>query len=255
MRPGADIVLVSCCFTWDATEAKRLVKAWGQYYEKVVLGGPVFKSEDRDFVPGLFVKQGVTFTSRGCRNQCPWCLVPKREGILREIKITEGNIIQDNNLLQCDKSHTDKVFAMLRTQRAIEFSGGLEARLLTGWMAEDIRSLRVKQVFLACDTEAGLKPLQRAIQLLGLPRDKVRCYVLLRFNENETISEATARLEDVWHSGAMPSPQLYQPADRWIKYSKEWRDLQRNWTRPAITKVLMRGINERLSEPWQQVGY
>ena len=235
IRPEADEVHVSCSFTWDLKEAHRLVGAWRQYYPIVKLGG--MACHNGIFTPGMYIRQGVTFTSRGCNNQCPWCQVPEREGKLREIPIIAGNIIQDNNLLLCSRQHVAKVFDMLRSQHSIELSGGLDSRLITDDIADEIRSLRISQVFLAADTKASLEPLKRAFKRLQLPRDKARCYTLLAF-DGETISEAIERLETIWELGAMPFAQLYQPPDRYIKYPKEWRDLARAWARPAAMKAL-----------------
>lgn len=237
IRPEADEVHVSCSFTWDLPKAQRLVEAWKQYYSVVKLGGR--ECHNGTFTPGMYVRQGVTFTSRGCDNQCPWCLVPEREGNLREIGIESGNIVQDNNLLQCSSQHIEKVFSMLRSQHGIEFAGGLDSRLLTDKIADEIRSLRVKQIFLAADTKELLKPLERAIKRLGLSRNKVRCYALLA-RKGESTSDAIERLETIWGMGAMPFAQLYQPPDKYIRYSKEWRSLARTWSRPAAMKVLQK---------------
>jgi hypothetical protein len=237
IRPEADEVHISCSFTWDLPEAHRLVEAWKQYYPIVKLGG--IECHNGTFSPGMYIRQGVTFTSRGCNNQCPWCLVPEREGKLREIEIKPGNIIQDNNLLQCSNRHIEKVFSMLRSQHGVEFAGGLDSRLLTTEIADEIRSLKVKQVFLAADTKESLKMLEAAIKRLGLSRNKVRCYALLARN-GESMSDATERLEAIWELGAMPFGQLYQPPDEYIRYSKEWRGLVRTWSRPAAMKALMR---------------
>jgi hypothetical protein len=239
MRPEADEVHVSCTFTWDKERATRLWRAWGQYYP-TKLGGPAFDVMPGCFVPGMYLKEGVTFTSRGCNNRCPWCLVPHIEGSLVEYDtFPVGNIVQDNNLLQCSQSHLKQVFTMLKGQRAIEFTGGLDARLMTSWIADQIRAVRVKQLFLACDTDKGLEPLRNATRLLAMPKDKVRCYVLCGFNQ--TIAEAEERLRQVWDTGAIPFAQLYQPSDRWIKYPQGWRDLARTWSRPAATKSHMKG--------------
>jgi len=237
--PSADEVHVSCTFTWHTARAKRLAEAWGQYYP-VKLGGPVFGSQHDGFTPSLYVRQGVTFTSRGCNNQCPWCLVPHREGRLREIEIQCGNTVQDNNLLQCNRVHIAKVIDMLRSQHQICFSGGLDSRLLTDSIADDIRSLSIRHLFFACDTKTAIKTLAQAKhKLAGFNRNQLRCYVLLAFN-GETISEAHERLEDVWQLGFMPFAQLYQPPEQYIKYSKDWQDLARIWTRPAISKAFMK---------------
>jgi hypothetical protein len=241
-RPDADEVHVSVTFTWDVGEGQRLADAWSQYYDNVCLGGPAFNDPCNDFAPGRYVKHGVTFTSRGCNNECPWCLVPPREGRLRELPIVQGNLVQDNNLLQCSREHLEKVWAMLRTQHSVEFTGGLDARLVTTEIADAIRGLSLKQLFLACDTDNGLAPLERAVELLQLPRDKVRCYVLCAFNTS--VDQCEERLQRVWRAGAMPFAQLYQSPDKLIHYSREWRALARTWSRPAATKAHMKGVQE-----------
>lgn len=237
LRPDANEVHISCTFTWDKPKAEMLRDAWFQYYPIVKIGGPAFDEPGNSFTPGMYVRKDITFTSRGCNFQCPWCLVPKREGKIRELEIQPGNIIQDNNLLQCSIQHIEKVFAMLRKQSAIEFKGGLDSRLLTDHIAEELRALRIRQVFFSCDTKEAIRPLRQALKRLDLPRQKVRCYVLLKFNPNETISEATERMLEIWKAGAMPFAQLYQPADKWINYPIEWRHFARTWSRPPAMKA------------------
>ncbi len=238
IRPDADEVHVSVTFTWDIGKGERLVKAWGQYYSVVKIGGPALSSSCNGFTPGRYVRPGVTFTSRGCNNNCPWCLVPEREGKLAEYQdFAAGNIVNDNNLLQCRGDHLDRVFGMLAGQKRIEFTGGIDARLVTTRMADRFRGIRLYQMFLACDIAGNLKHLQQAVQRLSMSRDKLRCYVLLAFN-SETISEATARLEDVWAAGCMPFAQLYQPSSGLMRYNSDWRDLARHWSRPAIMRTM-----------------
>ncbi len=242
IRPEADEVHVSCTFTWDKVRAMNLALAWGQYYS-VKLGGPAFDSPVNGFTPGQYIKRGVTFTSRGCNNQCPWCLVSKREGKLRQIdNFAVGNIIQDNNFLQCNKSHIENVCRMLRSQKNIQFTGGLDTRLLHCDHVELLRGLHIGQMFFACDTKGSIYSLRNAGDLLkDFPRDKKRCYVLLAFN-GQTLDQAEEHLEDVWGAGFMPHAQLFQPPDKYISYPKEWRDLVRRWSRPAIMKAMHRPI-------------
>lgn len=240
-RPEAAEVHISVSFTWDVKEGNRLREAWAQYYSNVLIGGPAKKDKPNRFVSGFYVKHGITFTSRGCNRLCPWCLVPEIEGPLRTIPITPGHIIQDNNLLQCPVSHRQAVFQMLSLQRkAASFPGGLDARLITDEVADEMRGLRIHQVFLAADTEGMLKPLTKAIKKLSfLPRQKLRCYVLIAYND-ETIKRAATRLRKVWELGAMPFAQLYQPPDKYIEYERDWKQFARRWQRPAIMKTIMK---------------
>lgn len=246
--PKALGVMVSVTFTWDIPRARELAGAWSQYYTKVVTGGPAYIPSDvLPFLPGFFVKEGITFTSRGCPNKCAWCLVPEREGGLYPLpEVAPGHIIGDNNFLACPKEHRLKVYAMLnRQKKAAVFSGGLQASLVTEEIASELRDIRIAEVFLAADTEASLKPLERAVkQLQWLKRRQLRCYVLIGFND-ETIEKAWKRLESVWEIGCLPFAQLYRaPMEKQDSYSQEWRALAREWSRPAamITNHIERAM-------------
>jgi len=238
-RPEANEVHVSCAFTWDIKEAERLAGAWSQYYPIVYLGGPAIDRNGNGFIPGRYLMNGVTFTSKGCNNKCSHCLVPEYEGKLQEIdNFHPGYIIQDNNLLQCSRGHIHEVFKMLRSQRrSAIFSGGIDARLVTDDIVELFKSIRINQLFLAADTMAALSPLQEAFNKLSyLGRDKLRCYVMI--GKDETIEQAEYRLKSVWDIGCLPFSQLYQPKDKWIDYPQDWKGLNRIWSRPAITKAV-----------------
>lgn len=244
-----DEVHISVAFTWDVERGRYLRDAWAQYYPIVKIGGPAIGAEPPgEFTPGLYVKRGVTFSSRGCPHRCPWCVVPKREGAIRELEIKPGWIIQDNNLLATSHAHQERVFQMLRSQeRLISFPGGLDSRLLTDWTVEQLRTLKIGQVFFAADSEAALENLRGVSERLPfLSRHELRCYVLIGFG-GETHDEALVRLEAVWDMGFMPFAQLYRhSAQRLgyghrgersqphkIRYSAEWRSLARTWSRPA----------------------
>lgn len=243
-RPGQAEVHVSCTYSWDLAEAERLVLAWGQYYPDVKLGGPaVGIHRGGCFVPGRYIKTGVTFTSRGCNSACPFCLVRRREGKLRELRhFPDGYIIQDNNFLQTSREHQERVFAMLRRQRkGAVFAGGLDKHLITDWFADRLRTIRVAEVFLACDSDSDLIPLAAAYDKLGwLGREKLRCYVLLNY-KGQTVEEGEYRLQRVWHLGFLPFPMLYQPPNpEKIDYRRtEWSRLVKRW-RPAAAKSRMK---------------
>ena len=79
---------ISVAFTWDLLEAARLAEAWSRY-GNVKIGGPATGMRGEAFTPGLYLKHGYTITSRGCHNHCWFCSVPKREGSLRELPITD----------------------------------------------------------------------------------------------------------------------------------------------------------------------
>lgn len=241
--PEHDEIHVSCTFTWDMDFCEDLAFQWETATNKpVLLGGPAYHSPVEGFVPGLYVKKGIIFTSRGCNNNCRWCGVREMEGKLQELPIYEGNIIQDNNFLQCSRQHKDKVFEMLRKQKGICFRGGLEANLIDDHFVDNITSLRIKELWLACDTNSALPAFKKACEKLrkaGFGRDKIRCYSLI----GHDMEKEEERNKEIWIAGAMPFSQLEMDFTRQKKvYPKEWRDFQRLWQRPAIMKAHMKEI-------------
>jgi hypothetical protein len=243
--PEKQPVKVSVVFTWDIPEGQRLSRAWSVQYDDVAVGGPAFDDPGGEFVPGLFVRNGVTITSRGCNKHCPWCFAQKREGAIRELKIHPGHIIQDNNLLACSRGHIESVFEMLSAQKkSAKFSGGIDATLLKSWHRALFDSIRINEIWLACDTWAALKSLESAAAILdGISINKLRCYTMIGFN-GETLAKAERRLERVYHLGFLPFCQLFQPPAR-KTYSHEWKSLARKWSRPAA----YRGRTEQLHRP------
>lgn len=243
--PEYDEVHISVAFTWDINRARSLASQWGKFEKlkgPVKIGGPAFDDLGGDFIPGLYLKPGVTITSRGCVNKCSFCFVPKREGHIRELEIKEGNIIQDNNLLACSSTHIHKVFSMLKRQKAIVFQGGLEASRITNEIVQELRGLRIKELWLAYDNMAHALPLERAVCKLSkyfTPR-QIRCYVLIGYGSDDSIDKAEMRLRYAYELGTYPFAMLYRDAHSGrINKSKEWRELQRKWSRPAAYKTFM----------------
>ena len=192
----------------------------------------------------MYVKSNVIFTSRGCNNNCGFCGVPKIEGKIRELPVVEGNIIQDNNFLQCSRAHKDKVFEMLKSQSGICFKGGLQTSLIDDYFINGISDLRVKELWLACDSDSGITPLRKAVEKLqeaGYNRNKIYCYALI----GDDMAKNEARLMEIFNIGAMPFAQLKQEfEDEKTKYSKEWNAFSRQWQRPAaITSHCLKGTD------------
>lgn len=239
-RPKDRVVHISVTFTWDIPEAMRLKDSWGRFYDIIQIGGPAFDDPGIQFESGRFIKCGVVITSRGCPWKCPWCFVPKREGQIRELPIEQGSIIQDNNLLACSKSHQEQVFEMAFNQKKpIEFAGGLDGHFLSTWHIDWFKKLRVHQFWFAYDHSTSFKRLEKIKDLMSdFPERKKRCYVMIGF-DGESIRDAETRLEKVYSMGFLPFSQLYQ-GEEWIKYPKEWKKLNRKWSRPAAYRLQRR---------------
>lgn len=247
MMPHYDEVHVSVLFTWDLERAGELLNAWNKV-APTRMGGPACGDKGDVFIPRMYIKSNVVITSRGCPNHCPWCFVPQREGKIRELPITEGNIIQDNNLLACSSQHIDRVFSMLSHHNRIEFPGGLEAARVTDSIVDKLRNLRIYQLWLAYDSPNQEKILVRAVNKLSkyFSRNKLRCYVLIGY-EGDTLANAEARLRHAYELGTLPYAMRYRtPSTKWegtyLFKERSWNLLARQWTRPAIIKSIMKHI-------------
>lgn len=240
MRPDPALeVWISITFSWDRKRAEELAVLWRRITHRVRVGGPAYGAIGGPFTPGLFIKQGVTFTSRGCPKCCPWCLVPDREGPLREIPIQPGSIVQDNNLLACSQGHCEAVYEMLSGQTAVQLKGGLHIDYLTPWHVDRLKALpSLDELWVACDTDAALPKLDKAADLLGdFSIEKRRCYVLIGFGD-DTPAKAEARCEAVYAKGFLPFVQYYKPpdAERWIT-DMAWLPVLKKWLRPGYYRA------------------
>lgn len=209
----ADEIHISVTFTGDLPHAYTLAKQW-EKVAPVRIGGPATGERGNEFVPGMYVKKGCVITSRGCPNRCWFCSVWKREGnIVRELPITEGWNVLDDNILRCSEKHIRNVFHMLKQQKKpITFSGGLEAAALKDWHVDLIEQLNLEQIFFAYDTSDDLEPLQIAGKKLSetnIKHYKLRSYCLIGY-PNDTFEKAETRLRQCLDAGFMPMAMLYE---------------------------------------------
>lgn len=231
----ADEVHISVTFTWDLPLAEKLARAW-KYVAPVKIGGPATGEAGREFVPGQYLKRGYVITSRGCNNHCWFCSVWKREGKTHTLPITEGNNVLDDNLLACPNDHVRAVFKMLQEQKDVQFTGGLEAKILKPWHVEEMAKLRLRQAFFAYDTEDDYEPLIEAGKLLKeanitFQNRKARAYVLCGYPD-DTFEAADKRMRQTVAAGFMPMAMLFRDISG--KRDPEWMKWQRQWARPAI---------------------
>ena len=229
---------ISVTFTYDLEQAEILAEQW-QRYGNVKIGGPATGMRGKEFVPGMYLKKGFVITSRGCPNHFWFCSVPKREGNIRELPITEGYKVLDDNLLACSEQHIRAVFDMLKRQKEKpEFLGGIEAKIVKDWHVQLFREAHAKKIYFAYDTPDDLEPLMNVAKLFKEGGYKLTpdthgilyCYVLIGY-PNYTFEAATQRLETVKNLGICPMAMLYRDFNGNV--SEDWRKFQRQWARPA----------------------
>jgi hypothetical protein len=243
---GIDRVHVSVAFSWDIPAAEKLLKEWGQI-APAEIGGPATGERGENFIPGMYLKKGYVITSRGCPNRCWFCSVPKREGSLRELPITDGWNILDDNLLACSNEHIRAVFAMLAKQKHRPFfTGGLEAARLKLWHIQELIKLKPKEIFFAYDGPEDREPLFEAGRLLlqnGFYRktQNLRAYVLIGYPK-DTFEAAEKRLTECLKFGFIPMAMLYR--DKTGERDPEWVRFAWPWMRPAAMSAKYRAFEK-----------
>jgi hypothetical protein len=234
--PEVDVVHISVAFTWDLPEAERLERVW-RSIAPTKIGGPATGMRGEEFTPGMYLKPGYVITSRGCPNHCWFCSVPNREGNIRELPITNGCNILDDNFLACSQEHIFSVFDMLRRQNnPIQFTGGLEAARLKDWHIVQLSQIKPKQIFFAYDTEDDYEPLVYVGKELlragfTIASHALRCFVLIGY-PRDTFDKAEQRLIRSIDAGFTPMAMLWR--DDGGTTSLDWRKFQRRWAKPAI---------------------
>jgi hypothetical protein len=88
--PNPDLIYVSCVFTWNREKA---LQVGSLFKEKVIYGGSgidlsvTLPDEIEHICPdySLYgIDYSMGFTSRGCIRKCGFCIVPQKEGYIRE---------------------------------------------------------------------------------------------------------------------------------------------------------------------------
>jgi hypothetical protein len=245
----ADEIHISVAFTADKQKAESLAETW-RHVAPTKVDGVAYGNPGHDFTPGMYIKHGYTFTSRGCPRRCWFCSVWKRDPIPRLLTIHDGWNILDDNLLACPEAHVRQVFAMLaRQKRQIEFTGGLEARAMEDYQVGLLADMKPRpNCFFAYDPGDPFETLKSAADRLieaGFTSrsHRLRVYVLIGFPK-DTFTGAEKRLNQMLSIGFTPHAMLWQPetpAAEKHRPAPEWRKFQRQWARPAIIHATSHG--------------
>lgn len=244
---GFDEVHVSVTFTYDIPKAEELAKKWEKAGVPVRVGGPAYGDRmSPTFTPGLYIKKGYTFTSRGCPNHCWFCSVYEAsKGRIIELPITDGWNILDDNILATSPEHFRAVIEMLKRQpeRPI-FTGGIEPAQVQPWQAQLMKEAGTKRLYCAYDTPDDYEPLLQAgriFQEAGFTRaSHTLCSYVLVGYRGDTFEKAEKRLIDTIKAGFMPYAMLYR--DKNGNVDEEWRKFQREWCRPIIVATKVKEI-------------
>lgn len=258
-----DIVYVSRVFgdeytTFDPTmifNADEVFYGGTGFAIKVVDGKEVFeKSEDPDLpdeiehiypdydlYPELTKDTAYGFLTRGCPNNCPFCIVTKKEGRvshkvadLSEWWRGQKNIeLMDANILAC-RDREELLDQLIDSGAWVNFNQGLDARFINEDVIERLKRVNVKRVHFAFDLMKNEKRIIEGLRLYkeatGIDARNAIVYILTNFDT--TLEEDIYRVKSCIELGYDPDVRIYRKETA----PKAVRDLQRWCNAPMIRK-------------------
>ena len=267
-RKKPDKIYVTSLFTWAWRSVRKAIHNYKTWYPQVEthLGGlyaSMLPEHAEKYSGADHVHQGlykeaenllpdyslvpdwdgsIVFASRGCNNNCLYCVVPRLEGKICLEKTSIKHLIWpghtrliffDNNILAM-KYWRDIFNEILTLNMEIDFNQGLDARLMTEEAATYISKMKIPSVRLAYDKANERDYVERAIKILydkGVNKRKILVYSL--FNFTESPNEYLDRILDILKWGATCYPMRYQPP-----YSlKKDAYVSPKWTKEKLNMV------------------
>lgn len=192
---------------------------------------------DYSLYPELTKNKAYGFLTRGCCNDCGFCIVSKKEGRC-SVKVADLSewwhgqkeiILLDPNILAC-RDRKELLQQLIDSKAKVDFTQGLDARFTTVEVAEMLKRIKTKTYHFAFDF---MKNEEQIIQGLKTFVDVVKpssrqCYVYVLTNYDTTFDEDYYRVRKIQEIGLSPDIRIY-----------------RKGTAPQITRDLQRWCNNR----------
>lgn len=192
---------------------------------------------DYSLYPEMTEDKVIGFLTRGCPNNCDFCIVSKKEGLcskkvayLSEFWNGQKYIdLLDANLLAC-RDRIPLLQQLVESKAYVDFKQGLDARFITEEVALALKDIRVRLIHFAFDYMKNEKAIIRGLEtykrILKTSNNKDIVYILT--NYDTTIEEDLYRVRKVRELGFLPDVRIY-----------------RKPTAPQILKDLQRWSNNR----------
>lgn len=186
------------------------------------------------------------FLTRGCPNQCPWCVVPRKEGAIRPYmdieEITQGGrrpnaILMDNNILASDYG-LKQIEKIIRRGYRVDFNQALDARLITPEIARMLAQVRwINHIRLGCDTPQQISQCERAMHMIDTHCETPKSYImytmigadleeaykrLMHFRDNKRVRIAAQPYRD--------PDNPHQKIPQWQRDMAHWAMRRELWT-------------------------
>jgi hypothetical protein len=227
-----DIVYIACVFSWNRPKALGVARMFNC---EVRIGGIGFNSKLPDEIEHIMpdydlygVDYSMGYTSRGCIRNCPWCVVPKSEGRIRDhAPISEfwnprhkKLILLDNNFLASPKWKENLEF-IIANRLEVSICQGLDIRLINDETARWLAILRAKtpsfsgrdMIYFAFDDVKHEEEVRRGVEILkahGIPPRRLTFYFLCGFKSPLFTEEDMHRFQVLRELEVNPFAMIYR---------------------------------------------
>lgn len=263
--PDMDIVYMSKVFSFTddyiyPIRAKKIVKGGSGYCINTVDGRENYNKSidvplpyevehiypDYSLYPELTKDTAYGYLTRGCPRACDFCHVVAKEGRkaykvadLSEFWNGQKNIVLlDPNITAC-REWKDLFQQLIDSGAYVDFSQGLDIRLMTEEKAEMIKKIKVKQLHFAWDRyedkELILPKFKRFKEISGFDYRKLGVFVLCGFNT--TFEQDLERIYTLRDIGYNPYVMIYNKEN--LPKGHKLRKLQRY----VNNRIVFRTVN------------
>lgn len=175
------------------------------------------------------------FLTRGCGRDCPWCIVPRKEGDVQCVGDIEDIasagrkqiVLLDNNFLAAPRQFVmEQIYKIARLGVSVDFNQGLDARLINSSIAAGMSKIKwTRFIRFSCDNRKMIPHVRRAVKLLreAKCRRPIFCYMLVK----DDLREAEETLRELVRMGVSPFAQPYRDFSATSQTTKEQRDFAR----------------------------
>lgn len=144
----------------------------------------------------------IGYITRGCPNNCPWCVVPQKEGQIQTYmnwqdiarSDTKKIVLLDNNILASEHG-VQQLQSLIDTGYKIDLNQGMDARLVTDEIAQILSRLKwIRFIRFSCDQVSQIDSIIKTAKLLekyGVKHYRLSIYLLV----TKDIESAAFRVE------------------------------------------------------------
>ena len=254
-----DVLYMSKVFTFTEDYNQVIPNA-----DKIIKGGTgydVFNrlpadaekiTPDYSIYPFINDKTAYGFLTRGCCRNCPWCVVPRKEGKIhpyQDVDDIANNgrtnlILMDNNILASGEYGIKQLWKIAERGYKVDFNQAMDARLVTDDIAKilaRIKWLDHNCIRFGCDTRQQIEECERAITLIDKHGFKGRYFLYTMIGGKSNLQESHERVMYWWKRNRESKKKSGREI---IPYAQPYRDFTRCQRIPQWQKDMAHWCNK-----------